>query len=41
MEALHADQGAARARFAERFELFAAPEQRALVRDTFPKLGSP
>jgi CHAD domain-containing protein len=41
MEALHADQGAARARFAERFELFAAPEQRTLVRDTFPKLDSP
>jgi CHAD domain-containing protein len=41
VEALFADQDAARARFAERFERFAAPEQRALVRDTFPKLGSP
>jgi CHAD domain-containing protein len=39
-EALFADQHAARAGFAERFALFAAPEQRALVRDTFPKLGS-
>jgi CHAD domain-containing protein len=39
-EALFADQHAARAGFAERFQLFAAPEQRALVRDTFPKLGS-
>jgi CHAD domain-containing protein len=41
VEALHADQDAARAAFAERFERFAAPEQRALVRDTFPKLGAP
>jgi CHAD domain-containing protein len=39
-EALLADQQAARAGFAERFGRFAAPEQRALVRDTFPKLGS-
>jgi CHAD domain-containing protein len=41
VEALHADQDAARAAFAERFERFAAPKQRALVRDTFPKLGAP
>jgi CHAD domain-containing protein len=41
VEALSEDQHAARAGFAERFELFAAPKQRALVRDTFPKLGSP
>jgi CHAD domain-containing protein len=39
-EGLLADQHAARAGFAERFQRFAAPEQRALVRDTFPKLGS-
>jgi CHAD domain-containing protein len=41
VEALHENQDAARAGFGERFELFAAPEQRTLVRDTFPKLGSP
>jgi CHAD domain-containing protein len=37
LDALLAEQREARAQFAERFERFAGSEQRALVRDTFPK----
>jgi CHAD domain-containing protein len=37
ISALQADQRRARDDFAERFAAFAAPEQRALVRATFPK----
>ena len=37
VEALHADQVAARQAFAERFEEFASPERRDVVRTTFPK----
>jgi CHAD domain-containing protein len=37
LDALAAGQEDARAHFAGRFASFAAPEQRALVRDTFPK----
>ena len=40
LDALLADQQAAHDRFADRFASFAAPEQRALVRDTFPKQPS-
>jgi CHAD domain-containing protein len=36
-EALRADQAAARRAFAERFEVFASPQRRDLVRATFPK----
>ncbi|HYN51355.1 MAG TPA: CHAD domain-containing protein, partial [Thermoleophilaceae bacterium] len=39
VEALLADQGAAREDFAERFETFASSQQRALIDDTFSKLG--
>jgi CHAD domain-containing protein len=41
IERLHADQGAAREAFADRFEVFASPERRKLVRATFPKLRHP
>jgi CHAD domain-containing protein len=37
LEALLADQRAAREQFAERFERFAGKQQRKLVRDAFPK----
>ena len=37
LDALLADQQAARDQFAERFDRFAGSDQRALVRDTFPK----
>jgi hypothetical protein len=37
---LEADQRAARAAFAERFDAFASKEQRALMRDTFRKAES-
>jgi CHAD domain-containing protein len=37
LDALLADQQAAREQFAERFERFAGKEQRRLVRDAFPK----
>jgi CHAD domain-containing protein len=37
LELLTADQHAARGQFAERFAAFASAEQRALVRDAFPK----
>jgi CHAD domain-containing protein len=37
LEALLADQQAAREQFVERFARFAGSEQKALVRDTFPK----
>jgi CHAD domain-containing protein len=37
LDALAATQADARAHFGERFAPFAAAEQRALVRDTFPK----
>jgi CHAD domain-containing protein len=40
LDALLAHQQAARERFGDRFASFAAPEQRALVRDTFPKQPS-
>ena len=39
VEALLADQGAAREDFAERFQVFASSHQRALMDDTFPNLG--
>jgi hypothetical protein len=38
VEALLADQDAARRAFAERYEAFASPKRRALMRDTFPRL---
>jgi len=38
VEALLADQGAAREDFAERFEVFASSQQLALMDDTFPNL---
>jgi CHAD domain-containing protein len=41
LDALAADQRAARESFARRFASFAAPEQRSLVRDTFPKRPRP
>jgi CHAD domain-containing protein len=41
VEALHADQAAARESFAERFEAFASARQRERMRATFPKLGHP
>jgi CHAD domain-containing protein len=37
LDALAAAQADARAHFGDRFATFAAAEQRALVRDTFPK----
>ncbi|HYH88090.1 MAG TPA: CHAD domain-containing protein [Solirubrobacteraceae bacterium] len=37
LDALLADQAAARAQFSDRFAAFAGSEQRAVVRDTFPK----
>jgi CHAD domain-containing protein len=40
LDALLAHQQASHDRFADRFASFAAPEQRALVRDTFPKQPS-
>ncbi|MET0510498.1 MAG: CHAD domain-containing protein [Thermoleophilaceae bacterium] len=39
VEALVADQSAAREDFAERFEVFASSQQRALIEGTFLKLG--
>ena len=39
VEALLADQSAAREEFAERFEVFASSRQRALIEGTFLKLG--
>jgi CHAD domain-containing protein len=39
VEALLAHQSAAREDFAERFEVFASSQQRALMDDTFPNLG--
>jgi CHAD domain-containing protein len=41
LDALAADQRAARASFSQRFASFASPEQRSLVRDTFPKRARP
>jgi CHAD domain-containing protein len=41
VEALLANQEAARGDFAERFEVFASAKRRDLVRATFPKLGHP
>jgi hypothetical protein len=41
VENLHADQGAARAAFAERFDEFASSERLELVRSSFPKLDDP
>jgi CHAD domain-containing protein len=41
LDAVLADQRAARLRFAEAFAPFAASEQRRLVRDTFPKRADP
>ncbi len=41
LESLHADQAAARAAFAERFDVFASAERRELVRSTFPRLDRP
>jgi CHAD domain-containing protein len=41
VEALHADQAAAREAFAERFEAFASARQRERMRATFPKLAHP
>ena len=40
VENLYADHGAARAAFGERFDEFASPEQRELVRSNFPRLDS-
>jgi CHAD domain-containing protein len=37
VEALHADQAAAREAFAGRFQVFASPEQREVMRGSFPK----
>jgi CHAD domain-containing protein len=39
VEALHADQAAAREAFAERFEAFASVRQRERMRGTFPRLA--
>jgi hypothetical protein len=41
VEKLHADQGAARTAFAERFDEFASSERLELVRSSFPKLDHP
>jgi CHAD domain-containing protein len=41
ISALEADQRDARLHFADRFATFASSRQRKLVRDTFPKVGTP
>jgi hypothetical protein len=38
VENLYADQNAARAAFSDRFDEFASPERREIVRAIFPKL---